>query len=128
MPFVFRGDNLLFADADGATTFCDLTKLERCLEEITKEEEGLVCGSRAHLEQESVAQRTAIRTLLMYGFHACVWLFAVKTVKDTQCGFKVRNYYKMLTIIFLFSSSKERLPGRCSKLCILRDGLLMWKC
>ena len=34
----------------------------------------------------------------------------------------------MLTIIFLFSSSKERLPGRCSKLCILRDGLLMWKC
>ena len=23
------------------------------------------------------------------GFHACVWIFAVKTVKDTQCGFKV---------------------------------------
>lgn len=82
---------MLFADADGATTFSDLTKLERCLEEITKEGEGLVCGSRAHLEEESVANRTAVRTLLMYGFHACVWLFAAKTVKDTQCGFKVRK-------------------------------------
>ena len=61
------------------------------LEEITKEGEGLVCGSRAHLEQDSIASRTAIRTVLMLGFHACVWLFAVKTVKDTQCGFKVNN-------------------------------------
>ena len=66
----------------------------------------MVCGSRAHLEQESIASRTlvrcttalyfpstvlyACRTVLMYGFHACVWLFAVKTVKDTQCGFKVK--------------------------------------
>ena len=80
----------MFADADGATTFSDLTKLERCLEEITKEDEGVVCGSRAHLEQDSIANRTALRTLLMYGFHTCVYVFAVKTVKDTQCGFKVR--------------------------------------
>ena len=81
----------MFADADGATTFSDLTKLERCLEEITKEDEGVVCGSRAHLEQDSIANRTALRTLLMYGFHMCVYVFAVKTVKDTQCGFKVRR-------------------------------------
>jgi len=79
----------LFADADGATTFSDLTKLERCLEEITKEDEGVVCGSRAHLEQDSIANRTALRTLLMYGFHTCVYVFAVKTLKDTQCGFKL---------------------------------------
>ena len=65
--------------------------MEGLLEEITKEGEGLVCGSRAHLEQDSIASRTAIRTVLMLGFHACVWLFAVKTVKDTQCGFKVNN-------------------------------------
>ena len=81
---------MLFADADGATTFSDLTKLETCLAELSKGEEGLVCGSRAHLEQESIASRTAIRTFLMYGFHTCVYMFAVKTVKDTQCGFKVR--------------------------------------
>merc|ERR1712112_437583 len=60
-----RGENLLFADADGATTFSDLSKLEKCLEEITKEDEGVVCGSRSHLEKESIANRTAIRTLLI---------------------------------------------------------------
>ena len=95
-----RGENLLFADADGATTFSDLSKLEKCLEEITKEDEGVVCGSRSHLEKESIANRTAIRTLLMYGFHACVWIFAVKTVQDTQCGFKVRSSDQLIVIDF----------------------------
>ena len=94
-----RGHNLLFADADGATTFSDLDKVERLLEEISKDGEGVVCGSRAHLEQDSIASRTAIRTFLMLGFHACVWLFAVKTVKDTQCGFKVSD--NMIRRIFL---------------------------
>jgi len=99
-----RGETLLFADADGATTFSDLVKLEKLLEEVSKNDEGLVCGSRAHLEEDSVANRTAIRTILMYGFHACVWLFAVKTVKDTQCGFKLikrntaRKLFKSLHI------------------------------
>jgi len=84
-----RGENLLFADADGATTFPDLVKLEEAMEVLAKDEQGVVCGSRAHLEDESIAQRTIIRTILMIGFHACVWIFAVKTVKDTQCGFKL---------------------------------------
>ena len=51
----------MFADADGATTFSDLIKLEKLLEEVSKNDEGLVCGSRAHLEEDSVANRTAIR-------------------------------------------------------------------
>merc|ERR550519_1392971 len=84
-----RGENLLFADADGATTFPDLVKLEEAMEGLAKDGQGVVCGSRAHLEDESIAQRTIIRTILMIGFHACVWIFAVKTVKDTQCGFKL---------------------------------------
>ena len=87
--FNFRGENLLFADADGATTFEDLGKLEEDLAKIEVDGHGLVCGSRAHLEDESIASRTVLRTILMYGFHACVWIFAVKTVRDTQCGFKV---------------------------------------
>lgn len=84
-----RGENLLFADADGATTFGDLGKLEEEMAKIAKEGQGIVCGSRAHLEDESIAQRTIIRTILMVGFHACVWIFAVRTVRDTQCGFKL---------------------------------------
>jgi dolichyl-phosphate beta-glucosyltransferase len=84
-----RGENLLFADADGATTFEDVVKLEEKLADIEEDGHGVVCGSRAHLEEDSIASRTVIRTILMYGFHACVWIFAVKTVKDTQCGFKL---------------------------------------
>ena len=43
-------------------------------------------------EEESVATRTLFRTILMYGFHCCVWVFAVKKIRDTQCGFKVRTH------------------------------------
>lgn len=50
---------------------------------------GIVIGSRAHLEKDSIAQRSIFRTILMYGFHALVWMFAVKGIKDTQCGFKL---------------------------------------
>jgi len=94
-----RGENLLFADADGATTFADIVKLEECLEKVAKDGQGIVCGSRAHMEEESIASRTILRTVLMFGFHACVWIFAVKTVKDTQCGFKLLKR-KSAQIIF----------------------------
>ena len=55
--FVARGRDLLFADADGASKFSDLVKLEKCLAEIrSSDNKAVVCGSRAHLEQDSVAQ------------------------------------------------------------------------
>lgn len=77
------------------------------------------CGSRAHLEKDSVAQvigfgplcdrifmncaslssqlitvpslpqRSMLRTFLMYGFHFLVWFLCVRGIKDTQCGFKL---------------------------------------
>ncbi|KAG8194953.1 hypothetical protein JTE90_021414 [Oedothorax gibbosus] len=85
-----RGKYLLFADADGATKFQDIEKLE---EEMKKSsavnKNSVVIGSRAHLEQEAIASRTFFRTILMYGFHFLVWFFAVRTVRDTQCGFKM---------------------------------------
>lgn len=85
-----RGRTLLFADADGATKFADIVKLEEELQKIKSPDNfGIVCGSRAHLEEESVATRTLFRTILMYGFHCCVWVFAVKKIRDTQCGFKL---------------------------------------
>jgi len=88
---VSRGSTVMYADADGATTFSELSKVAAKLEEIRDEQgHGLVCGSRAHLEQESVAQRSLFRTVLMYGFHACVRIFGgTSGVQDTQCGFKV---------------------------------------
>lgn len=50
---------------------------------------GLAVGSRAHLEQEAVAQRSKLRNFLMHGFHMLVTFVAGGAVKDTQCGFKV---------------------------------------
>nr|SVE86956.1 EOG090X0BIY [Daphnia similis] len=89
-----RGEQLLFADADGATTFEDISKLQNNLKELVKDQPmdktlGLVCGSRAHLEKEAIASRSFFRTVLMKGFHLLVWMFAARSVRDTQCGFKL---------------------------------------
>lgn len=87
-----RGRFLLFADADGATKFSDYTKLEHSLIKVINNDwkiDAMAIGSRAHLEKESTATRSLFRTILMHGFHMLVWIFAVKTISDTQCGFKL---------------------------------------
>lgn len=86
-----RGKFLLFADADGATKFEDYEKLELALASLTNDcnEPALAIGSRAHLENESIATRSVFRNFLMHGFHFLVWLFAVRKIRDTQCGFKL---------------------------------------
>ncbi|XP_063635905.1 dolichyl-phosphate beta-glucosyltransferase [Cydia splendana] len=95
-----RGATILFADADGATKFEDLTKLELALNQHVKADVNtqpelvsnclaIVIGSRAHLEKESLATRSIFRNILMFGFHFLVWLFTVRGIRDTQCGFKL---------------------------------------
>lgn len=88
-----RGRQLLFADADGATQFSDLEKLEIEMRKLTPPDEwenpAIVIGSRAHLEEDAIASRSFFRTILMHGFHFLVWLFAVRGIRDTQCGFKL---------------------------------------
>ncbi|CAG2117978.1 unnamed protein product [Medioppia subpectinata] len=85
-----RGRLVLFADADGATKFTDFHKLEAFMwEKANSGREPIAIGSRAHLQSEAVATRSLLRTILMYGFHVGVWLLAVRTVRDTQCGFKL---------------------------------------
>ncbi|XP_074073373.1 dolichyl-phosphate beta-glucosyltransferase [Macrotis lagotis] len=89
--FTSRGRKILMADADGATKFAELEKLEKELENLQPwpEQMAIACGSRAHLEKESIAQRSYFRTLLMHGFHFLVWFLCVKEIRDTQCGFKL---------------------------------------
>ncbi|XP_054168904.1 dolichyl-phosphate beta-glucosyltransferase-like [Oppia nitens] len=91
-----RGHQLLFADADGATYFPDYEKLESFMLANSSRESGgsngrpvIAIGSRAHLQSDAVATRSLFRTILMYGFHLGVWLLAVRSVRDTQCGFKL---------------------------------------
>ncbi|KAG7516671.1 dolichyl-phosphate beta-glucosyltransferase [Solea senegalensis] len=86
-----RGKVILMADADGATKFSDLAKVEAALQSVNPKPENMAiaCGSRAHLEKDSVAERSTFRTFLMYGFHFLVWFLCVRGIKDTQCGFKL---------------------------------------
>ncbi|XP_029458589.1 dolichyl-phosphate beta-glucosyltransferase [Rhinatrema bivittatum] len=86
-----RGKLILMADADGATTFEDIEKVEDGLRKLQPWPDSMAisCGSRAHLEQDSIAQRSFFRTFLMFGFHFLVWFLCVKGIRDTQCGFKL---------------------------------------
>ena len=52
-----RGEKILFADADGATTFADFDKVDAEMSKLLQSsDEVVVCGSRAHLEEEAIAQ------------------------------------------------------------------------
>lgn len=88
-----RGSLILFADADGATRFSDFGALEQKAKQLAPDgletSDVVVVGSRAHLEEESKATRSFLRTFLMVGFHLVVYVFAVRSVRDTQCGFKL---------------------------------------
>ncbi|XP_059540348.1 dolichyl-phosphate beta-glucosyltransferase isoform X1 [Myotis daubentonii] len=69
--FSSRGEKILMADADGATKFPDVEKLEKGLKDLQP------------------WPRSYFRTLLMYGFHFLVWFLCVRGIRDTQCGFKL---------------------------------------
>lgn len=85
-----RGNYIIFADADGASRFSDIVKLENFIyNSREKTDLVLAIGSRAHMEQDSIASRSLFRTILMKGFHQLVRTCCVRTVRDTQCGFKM---------------------------------------
>ena len=98
-----KGKYILMVDADGATEISDLEKLYDKVKNIEINHEtygkiGIAVGSRAHLEEKSKASRAFYRTVLMHGFHILVSILCTKTIKDTQCGFKLftRNTARIL--------------------------------
>ena len=92
------GQLCLMIDADGATdiTF-GLPKLIKEMHRmnskdgnnVTLSQKLAVFGSRAHLENESKASRSKVRTFLMHSFHFFVKALCSPRIKDTQCGFKL---------------------------------------
>lgn len=96
MKFV-RGQYAIFIDADGASKFSDISKL---LLEIKKLDRGrpfengaVLIGSRLHMiNTDAVVKRSLIRNFLMYSLHTLVFIFGIRDIKDTQCGFKLFNY------------------------------------
>ncbi|KAK5660281.1 hypothetical protein OQA88_12821 [Cercophora sp. LCS_1] len=89
-----RGEYAVFADADGASRFSDLTKLiEGCEDVVDGSNRGVAIGSRAHLVgSEAVVKRSAVRNFLMRSFHFVLMILtppATSRIRDTQCGFKL---------------------------------------
>lgn len=84
-----RGQYLLMVDADGATKISDLDRLERDTKFIETKGLAIGIGSRAHMQADAVASRTALRKILSGGFHLLVSTLGIRGIKDTQCGFKL---------------------------------------
>jgi len=105
-----RGELLLMVDADGATRFADVDRLEKQLQSLSSQPgaagHGVAVGSRKHLQSDAVATRKWYRNVLMYGFHFLVsTLTGIAHVQDTQCGFKL---FTRPTAQFLFVNQHLR--------------------
>lgn len=86
------GKFLLFADADGATQFSDAELLINYLQTVPVDQPAVSIGSRAHMvNTDAVVKRLFVRNFLMYGLHMLVFVFGIRDVQDTQCGFKMFN-------------------------------------
>lgn len=84
------GKYCLFADADGATKFSDASRLLSWIE--SQKGPAVAIGLRAHLvNSDAVVKRSFIRNFLMYGLHTLNYVFGIRTIHDTQCGFKLFN-------------------------------------
>ncbi|KAK9386123.1 nucleotide-diphospho-sugar transferase [Lipomyces mesembrius] len=87
-----RGDYIIFADADGASEFSDIKTLHATLTSLTDSPSSpaIAIGSRAHMvKSEAVVKRSFIRNFLMYSLHTLLYVFGIRTIRDTQCGFKM---------------------------------------
>lgn len=142
-----RGAQILFADADNATEIQDLAKLEAALARAKEQRGGrdgvVVCGSRAHLEEQAIAQRHPVRNLLMHGFHLIVATLCVQSVRDTQCGFKlfdrtaaravfpplhIERWAFDVELLFLAAAHELSIQVRCSSWWDRGRGLVLLSC
>jgi len=80
-----RGRLVLFADADGATPFAELDRLEQALAAGAD----VAIGSRARLAAGVQVKAKLYRHLMGRTFHALVRMLTVRGIADTQCGFKL---------------------------------------
>ncbi|EPZ31666.1 hypothetical protein ROZALSC1DRAFT_28731 [Rozella allomycis CSF55] len=81
------GKYILFADADGASNFEEIKKLENA---IIQEKFDAAFGSRAHMvNTAAVVKRSILRNILMKCFHFYLSIMGIRDIADTQCGFKM---------------------------------------
>jgi dolichyl-phosphate beta-glucosyltransferase len=80
-----RGRNVLFADADGATPFNEIERLEAALHDRND----VAIGSRAIAARDVRVNAKLYRRIIGRVFHGMVETLTVRGVRDTQCGFKL---------------------------------------
>jgi dolichyl-phosphate beta-glucosyltransferase len=80
-----RGSRVLFADADGATPFAELERLEAALDSGA----AVAIGSRARPAGGVRVRAKLYRHVMGRTFHALVRALTVRGIADTQCGFKL---------------------------------------
>jgi len=96
------GRLVLFADADGATPFGELARLEEHLRNGAR----VAIGSRALRDAQTRVEARIYRRIAGRMFHAVVRLSAIRGFTDTQCGFKL---FEASTAQDLFS--RMRMTG-----------------
>jgi len=80
-----KGSDVLFLDADGATPFSELSKLEQALADGAD----VAIGTRASRSEPQHVKALWYRKFLGTIFNGLVRLLVLKGYTDTQCGFKV---------------------------------------
>eukprot|EP00571_Detonula_confervacea_P009482 CAMPEP_0172314330 /NCGR_PEP_ID=MMETSP1058-20130122/22255_1 /TAXON_ID=83371 /ORGANISM="Detonula confervacea, Strain CCMP 353" /LENGTH=365 /DNA_ID=CAMNT_0013028161 /DNA_START=59 /DNA_END=1156 /DNA_ORIENTATION=+ len=124
------GQLCLMLDADGATDISDglLKVLKEMKGLISKERSdnssflppAAVFGSRAHLEDNSCASRSKIRTFLMHAFHFFVTTLCSSRIKDTQCGFKL---FTRPAVVLLFTNLHLRRWAFDTEVVVIAENL-----
>lgn len=75
-----RGRLILMADADAATDIEDLAPLATKIEEVTSRDGyGIVVGSRAHLQEESMATRKWCADFFVFVFFSRLFIYFVRS-------------------------------------------------
>lgn len=80
-----KGELVLFADADGATPWAELARLESAVAAGAD----VAIGSRALDSAETTVRARWHRRAMGRTFHRLVELLTVRGFRDTQCGFKL---------------------------------------
>jgi len=80
-----RGDQVLYADADGSTPFGEIAKLERALAEGAE----IAMGTRAARREAQQVRARWYRKFIGGIFNGLVAMLVIKGHSDTQCGFKL---------------------------------------
>lgn len=96
-----RGEIVLMADADGATVFSEIRRME---EQIAAGAD-VAIGSRVHLRGDE--GRARLRAFVSAVFNWCVvYVAGVVGLKDTQCGFKL--YSRQAAIVAFCGQRLDR--------------------